>query len=63
MKKDNIHHLNDRTLKYLVLAQSKRLHQYLGLPGEFKTRLPQEVIFPNMESGRQMNSTLTMKVY
>lgn len=50
--KDGIYHLNDRTMKYLTLAQAKRQHQYLGLPGEFKTRLPQEIVFPNMESGR-----------
>lgn len=50
--KEEIYHLNDRTMKYLTLAQSKRQHQYLGLPGEFKTRLPQEIVFPNMDSGR-----------
>ena len=47
-----IYHLNDRTLKYQIFAQSKRLHQYLELPGEFKAHYPQEVIFPNMDSGR-----------
>ena len=45
-------HLNDKTLKYLAMAQTERLHQYLGLPGTFKTRYPQEVVFPNMETGR-----------
>ena len=39
-------------MKYMSLAESKRQHQYLGLPGEFQTRLPQEVVFPNMSYGR-----------
>lgn len=52
MKKKPAYQLNDRTLKYQTLAQTKRLHQYLGLPGEFKTRLPQEIVFPNMDFGR-----------
>ena len=47
-----LYHLNDRTSKYQNLAQIKRQHQYLKLPGEFKTRLPQEIVFPNMVSGR-----------
>ncbi len=53
MNKKKIYQLNDRTLKYSSIAQSKRQHEYFGLPGEFKTRLPQEIVFPNMESGRQ----------
>lgn len=52
MKEKQVYQLNDRTLKYQTLAQTKRLHQYLGLPGEFKTRLPQEIVFPNMDFGR-----------
>lgn len=52
MKENQIYQLNDRTLKYQSLAQTKRQHQYLGLPGEFKTRLPQEIVFPNMDFGR-----------
>lgn len=52
MGEKQTYHLNDRTMKYLTLAQTKRQHQYLGLPGEFKTRLPQEIVFPNMEFGR-----------
>jgi len=47
-----IYHLNDRTSKYQTFAQTKRQHQYLGLPGKFKRRIPQEIIFPNMVSGR-----------
>ena len=47
-----LYHLNDRTGKYQNLAQAKRQHQYFKLPGKFKTRLPQEIIFPNMISGR-----------
>lgn len=53
MSKKKTHQLNDRTIKYSSIAQSKRQHQYFGLPGEFKTRLSQEIVFPNMESGRQ----------
>lgn len=52
MNENRIYHLNDRTHKYQSMAQSRRQHYYLGLPGEFKTRLPQEIIFPNMDSGR-----------
>lgn len=52
MSKNQIHHLNDRTMKYMSLAETKRQHEYFGLPGKFKTRLPQEIVFPNMESGR-----------
>ena len=52
MKKKKPAHLNDKTMKYKSAAQTKRQHQYLGLPGEFKTRYPQELVFPNMESGR-----------
>ena len=54
-----IYHLNDRTMKYLSMAQAKRQHQYLGLPGNFKTRLPQEVVFPNMDIGRADEYYLT----
>ena len=52
MNGKKIHHLNDRTMKYETLAQTKRQHQYWGLQGEFKTPYPQEIVFPNMESGR-----------
>ena len=52
MKKKKIYHINDRTMKYLTLVQVKRQHKYLGLPGEFKARYPQEIVFPNMEAGR-----------
>ena len=52
MKKEKIFQLNDRTLKYKTLAQSEGLHIYLGLPGEYEAMYPQEVIFPNMDSGR-----------
>lgn len=53
MKQEKIYHLNDRTIKYSSIAQAKRQHQYFNLPGEFKTRLPQEIVFPNMTTGRQ----------
>lgn len=46
-------------MKYLSMAQAKRQHQYLGLPGNFKTRLPQEVVFPNMDIGRADEYYLT----
>lgn len=59
MDKNHIYHLNDRTMKYMSLAQSKRQHQYLGLPGEFLARLPQEVVFPNMDYGRADEFYLT----
>lgn len=59
MKEKQVHQLNDRTLKYQALAQAKRLHQYLGLPGKFKTRLPQEIVFPNMVFGRADEYYLT----
>jgi len=39
-------------MKYLSLAQTKRQHQYLGLPGEFKTRVPTEIVYPDMTLGR-----------
>ncbi len=49
---EKIYHINDRTMKYISLAQSKRQHQYLRLPGKLKIRLPQEITFPNLEVGR-----------
>lgn len=52
MTNKTIPHLNDKTMKYLTFAQSKRQHEYLKLPGKFKTRLPQEIVFPDMDSGR-----------
>ena len=39
-------------MKYQSFAQSKRQHQYLNLPGEFKSRLPQEMVFTDMTSAR-----------
>jgi len=39
-------------MKYLSFAQSKRQHQYLNLSGKFKSRLPQEMVFPDMTSSR-----------
>ena len=47
-----MYHLNDRTMKYKTSAQTMRQHQYFGLPGTFKQRLPQEIAFPNLEVGR-----------
>ena len=52
MERKNFYHMNDRTLKYKAMAQSERLHRYLGLPGEYEAMYPQEIVFPNMESGR-----------
>ncbi len=51
MSKKNTH-LNDKTIKYQSMTQAQRQHEYLGLPGTFKTRYPQEIVFPYMESGR-----------
>ena len=53
------YHLNDISFKYKVMSQLKRLHQFLDLPGEFKIRYPQEVVFPNLESGRMDEIYLT----
>ena len=50
--KKRIYQINDRTHKYAALKQSRRLHYYLGLPGEFEKVYPQEIVFPNMDSGR-----------
>lgn len=50
--KQKVYQLNDRSMKYCSMAQSKRQYQYLGLPGKFKNRVPQEIVFPNMDSGR-----------
>ena len=46
------YHLNDKTSKYANFAQIRRKHQYLGLPGNFKTRVPAEMVFTDMTSGR-----------
>lgn len=43
----------------MSIAHSKLLHCYLGLQGEFKTRLPQEIVFPNMDAGRMDECYLT----
>ena len=51
MENKKIYHLNDRTHKYKAIAQSERLHTYVGLPGEFEARYPQEVVLPNMVTG------------
>jgi len=52
MKKKNIYHINDRTMKYQTLILSRHQHSYLGLPGTFEARYPQEIVFPNMSAGR-----------
>jgi hypothetical protein len=52
MDKKGIFHVNDRTHQYLSMAQTRRQHQYLGLPGNFKRRLPTTVVFPNLKKGR-----------
>ncbi|WP_296875338.1 hypothetical protein [uncultured Methanobrevibacter sp.] len=52
MKLSQTYHLNDKTLKYMSFAQSKRQHQYLNLPGEYDVRLPQEMVFTDMTSAR-----------
>lgn len=47
-----IYHINDRTMKYKAAILNKRQHEYLGLPGTFEARYPQEIVFPNMDAGR-----------
>ena len=56
---NKIYHFNDRTMKYKTLAQSSRQHQYLGLPGNYMRRLPQEIAFPNLKVGRADEFYLT----
>ena len=52
MKNKKIYHINDRTFKYQSLILNKHQHEYLKLPGKFKARYPQEIVFPNMAAGR-----------
>nr|WP_294999842.1 hypothetical protein [uncultured Methanobrevibacter sp.] len=52
MSRTETYHINDKTMKYMNFAQSRRKHQYLGLPGNFKSRVPQEMIFTDMTSAR-----------
>lgn len=49
---EKAYHLNDRTMKYITLKQCRRQHYYLGLPGEYEARQPQEIVFKNMDIGR-----------
>jgi len=58
-----VQHLNDKTHKYLSYAQSKRQHEYLGLPGKFKARCSQEIVFKNMEIGRRDEFYLILCVF
>lgn len=52
MRNKKIYPINDRSMKYKSLILSRHQHQYLGLPGTFEARYPQEIVFPNMEAGR-----------
>lgn len=52
MRKKKIFHINDRSMKYQSLILSRHQHNYLGLPGTFEARYPQEIVFPNMDAGR-----------
>ena len=52
MKDKKIYQINDRTMKYKSLILNKHQHRYLKLPGEFEARYPQEIVFPNMDTGR-----------
>ena len=45
-------HLNDITFKYSAMAFRKRQHKYLGLPGEYIRRYPNEVVLRNLKTGR-----------
>lgn len=47
-----VYHIHDRTMKYMSLVLTKHQHKYLGLPGTYGARYPQEIVFPNMEAGR-----------
>lgn len=52
MKIKKIYHIDDRTMKYQSLILNRHQHHYLGLPGTFEARYPQEIVFPNMSAGR-----------
>lgn len=52
MNKELPFHFNDITSKYSAMAFRKRQHKYLGLPGEYIRRYPNEVVLRNLESGR-----------
>lgn len=52
MKIKKIYHIDDRTMKYQSLILNRHQHNYLGLPGTFEARYPQEIVFPNMAAGR-----------
>ena len=52
MDNQQVHHLNDRTMKYKTMAQARRQHEYLGLPGHYIALYPNEIVFPNMNAGR-----------
>ena len=45
-------HLNDITFKYSAMAFRKRQHSYLGLPGEYIRRYPNEIVLRNLKTGR-----------
>lgn len=59
MGTEHFTHINDTTMKYTTMAQAKRQHEYLGLSGKFKIRYPQEVVFPDMDTGRMDELYLT----
>lgn len=52
MEEEPIYHLNDMTMKYKTMAQTRRQHKYLGLPGEYISLFPNEIVFPNIDAGR-----------
>ena len=45
MSDKKIYHLNDKTLKYAAMAQSERLHQYLGLLENMKRCILKKSLF------------------
>ena len=47
-----VHQINDRTFKYQIFAQTKHMHNYLGLPGKFKATLPQENVSKSLNLTR-----------
>ncbi len=52
MRMKKIYQIDDKTMKYIAIAETRRMHKYLKLPGEYISSYPNEVVLPNMESGR-----------
>lgn len=59
--KDDIHHHNDATCKFLVNFHPEKLHHYLGLPGEFVCNLPTKFIKQDVHE-REMDWLIRVKI-